>query len=123
MKPKAFAHLVSHMLYERRFAPYFVEPVIAGLDADGTPFITATDLIGAGVTTDDFVVAGTCSENLYGMCESLYEKDMGPDRLFETVSQVLLSAFDRDAASGWGAVVHLITPEGVTTRQLKSRID
>ena len=56
----------------RRFGPWFVEPVIAGLNADGTPFITAMDLVGAEVFTTDFVVAGTCSESLYGMCESLY---------------------------------------------------
>lgn len=105
------------------FAPYFAEPVIAGLDEEGKPFITATDLIGAAVTTDDFVVAGTCSENLYGMCESLYRKDMNPDELFEVISQALLAAVDRDALSGWGAVVHIVTPEGVTTRELKGRMD
>jgi 20S proteasome subunit beta 3 len=58
MKPKTFGHLVSNVLYEKRFGPYFVEPVIAGLDTDGKPFITATDCIGAAVATDDFVVAG-----------------------------------------------------------------
>lgn len=26
--------------------------------------------------TDDFVVSGTCSEQMYGMCESLWEPDM-----------------------------------------------
>jgi 20S proteasome subunit beta 3 len=67
--------------------------------------------------------AGTCSENLYGMCESLYRPDMEPEDLFETISQALLSAFDRDAMSGWGAIVHIITLDGVTTRELKSRID
>lgn len=123
MPPKMFGHLVSNILYEKRFAPYFAEPVIAGLDEEGKPFITATDLIGAAVSTDDFVVAGTCSENLYGMCESLYRKDMSPDELFEVVSQALLAAVDRDALSGWGAVVHIVTPEGVTTRELKGRMD
>lgn len=38
------------------FGPYFVEPVIAGLDADDQPFVCATDLIGAPVYTSDFVV-------------------------------------------------------------------
>ena len=47
MKPATFGHMVSAMLYEKRFGPYFVEPVVAGLDADGKPFITAMDLIGA----------------------------------------------------------------------------
>lgn len=26
--------------------------------------------------TEDFVVSGTCSEQMYGMCESLWEPDM-----------------------------------------------
>lgn len=31
-----------------------------------------------------------------------------PDDLFETISQALLNAVDRDALSGWGAVVHIM---------------
>jgi 20S proteasome subunit beta 3 len=31
-----------------------------------------------------------------------------PDELFETLSQALLAAVDRDALSGWGAVVHIM---------------
>ena len=31
-----------------------------------------------------------------------------PDDLFETISQALLNAVDRDALSGWGAVVHIL---------------
>jgi 20S proteasome subunit beta 3 len=30
--PVTFAHLVSSTLYERRFGPYFIEPVVAGLE-------------------------------------------------------------------------------------------
>lgn len=60
-----------------RFGPYFVEPVIAGLDPKtGKPFIASTDLIGCPMITSDFAVSGTCSENMYGMCESLWEPDM-----------------------------------------------
>ena len=106
-----------------RFGPYFAEPVVAGLDAEDKPFISASDLIGAPVFTDDFVVSGTCTDNLYGMCESLYKPDLGPDELFETLAQCLLSGVDRDALSGWGGVVHIITPEGVTTKELKGRQD
>jgi 20S proteasome subunit beta 3 len=47
MRPETFASLVSAMLYEKRFGPYFCEPIIAGLNEDGTPFICTTDLIGA----------------------------------------------------------------------------
>jgi 20S proteasome alpha/beta subunit len=32
-----------------------------------------------------------------------------PEDLFETISQTLLNAVDRDAYSGWGAVVHVVS--------------
>ena len=123
MTPQVFAHLLSQVLYEKRFGPYFVEPVVAGLDDDGKPFLSGMDLIGAAVSEKDFVVTGTCTGNMFGMCESLFKPDLEPDQLFETLAQCLLSSVDRDALSGWGGVVHIITKEGVTTRELKGRMD
>lgn len=57
------------------------------------------------------------------MAESLWEPDLAPDDLFETVSQTLLNAVDRDAYSGWGAVVWIIEKDKVTKRTLKARMD
>ena len=31
IKPETFSAMLSHMLYEKRFGPYFVEPVVVGL--------------------------------------------------------------------------------------------
>jgi len=50
--------------------------VIAGLKDDNTPFLSGMDLIGAPVFAHDFVVSGTCTPNLHGMCEALYRPDM-----------------------------------------------
>lgn len=47
----------------------------------------------------------------------------GPDELFETISQSLLNAVDRDALSGWGAHVYIIEKDKVTKRLLKGRQD
>ncbi|XP_075209917.1 proteasome subunit beta type-3 [Lycorma delicatula] len=124
MSPEIFASMVSNMLYERRFGPYFVEPVIAGLEPKTfKPYICAMDLIGCANCTEDFVVQGTCANQLYGMCELLWRPDMSPDELFETISQALVNAFDRDALSGWGAIVHIIEKDKVTTKTLKTRMD
>lgn len=124
VKPQTFLSMVSNLLYERRFGPYFVEPVVAGLEPKtNKPFIASLDLIGCPMLTEDFVVSGTCSEQMYGMCESLWEPDLEPDDLFETISQALMNAVDRDAASGWGAIVHVIEKDKVTTRTLKGRMD
>eukprot|EP00621_Florenciella_sp_RCC1693_P001922 CAMPEP_0182530994 /NCGR_PEP_ID=MMETSP1323-20130603/7487_1 /TAXON_ID=236787 /ORGANISM="Florenciella parvula, Strain RCC1693" /LENGTH=204 /DNA_ID=CAMNT_0024740437 /DNA_START=87 /DNA_END=701 /DNA_ORIENTATION=- len=123
MKPETFSWLLTSVLYEKRFGPYFTEPVVAGLNEKNEPFLSAMDLIGAPVMTKDFVVSGTCTANLNGMCETMYRPDMEPDDLFETISQCLLASVDRDALSGWGAMVHVITPEGTTSRRLKGRQD
>lgn len=45
------------------------------------------------------------------------------DELFETMAQCLLTSVDRDALSGWGGVVHIITPEGIMSKTLKGRQD
>ena len=48
-----------------------------------------------------------------GMAETLWEPKMKPDDLFECISQAMMNAFDRDASSGWGAVVHIIEKDKV----------
>ncbi|KAG8139826.1 putative Proteasome subunit beta type protein [Naja naja] len=109
IKPQTLMSMVSNLLYERRFGPYYTEPVIAGLNpVTYEPFICSLDLIGCPMITDDFVVSGTCTEQMYGMCESLWEPDMEPDHLFETIGQSMLNAVDRDAVSGMGVIVHVI---------------
>lgn len=123
MTPQVLSNLMSTMLYEKRFGPYYMEPIIAGLGEDGKPFLSSMDLIGATMTDKNFVVAGNCTGNLFGMAESLYRPDMNPEDLFETLAQSLLSAVDRDALTGWGGVVHILTSDGIITRELKGRQD
>lgn len=145
ISPQTMANLVSSSLYERRFGPYFVSPVVAGINhTDGKPFICGFDSIGCIDFAKDFIVSGTASDQLFGMCEGLWEPDLvsysslsvskifqntdgdviqGPDELFETISQALLSAVDRDALSGWGAHVYIIEKDKVTKRLLKGRQD
>lgn len=75
--PRTFANLVSSSLYERRFGPWFVSPVVAGLDPKtGKPFICGFDSIGCIDFAKDFIVAGTATEQLFGMCENLWEPDL-----------------------------------------------
>ncbi|KAG5457548.1 MAG: nucleophile aminohydrolase [Olpidium bornovanus] len=90
IEPKTLGHLISSTLYERRlevvapliadfllrFGPYFIEPVIAGIDKHGKPFICSADLIGCLNFAKDFVVAGVPSPNLFGMCEGLWEEGL-----------------------------------------------
>lgn len=144
--PETFARLTSSALYERRFGPFYVNPVIAGLSTTPSggvePVIASTDTIGCLSFAKDFAVAGTASDELYGVAEGLWEPDLEPDDLFETISQTLLNAVDRNALSGWGAIVHIMlvftpiscdylqpltircrTKDKIITRRLRGRMD
>lgn len=146
MKPSTFAHFCSGLLYEKRFGPYYCEPIVAGLEPDGTPFVTGMDLLGAMAPAEDFVarvsarkglpslrtlpspvtspqVAGNSVESLLGVCESMYTPGLAPEALFEVISQCLLAGVNRDCLSGWGAQVTVVTKERVTTTTIKGRMD
>lgn len=102
-------------------------------------FIAATTNRSAGCQSypDDFIVSGTGAEMMMGACESFWRPNFEPDELVEVISQCLLAGLDRDALSGWGAVVHLMsalrlfkthyyahrTPSMTRTVYLKSRQD
>ena len=74
--------MVANLLYERRFGPYYTELVIARLDPKTSkPFIFSLELICCPTVTDDFVVSGTCTEQMYGTCESLWEPNMHQNHL------------------------------------------
>jgi 20S proteasome subunit beta 3 len=77
------------------------------------------DLIGSMTEPQDFMVGGTSGEQLMAMSETLWEPNMGPEQLFECISQSMMNAFDRDAISGWGAVVRVVEKDKVTTRTMK----
>ena len=68
-------------------------------------------------------MAGTGAQLLYGVAETFWKPDMGPEELFETISNCLLSALDRDSLSGWGAYIYVLTPDELTVRALKTRMD
>lgn len=77
ISPQTMANLVSSSLYEKRFGPYFVSPVIAGINqTTGKPFICGFDSIGCIDFAKDFIVSGTASDQLFGTCEGLWEPEL-----------------------------------------------
>lgn len=118
-----FRNMLGKVLYKARFGPWFTEPVVAGLNEKNEPMITCYDLIGCDSPAPDFCVSGTATDQLFGVCESFWQPDMDEETLFETISQCMLSALDRDCLSGWGAVVKVMTPDKIITRHLKGRMD
>ena len=124
IKPRTFDSMVSSYLYSKRFGPFFIEPLIVGLEGDDfKPFVSSHDLIGMPVYTDSFAVGGTATSSLYGTCESFYKPNLGPDELYEVMAQSLISATDRDCLSGYGAVIYILTPDRLIVREVEGRAD
>ena len=102
-------------------------PIVAGLDKVGeneyNPIVATYDSIGCYTSSGCFEVQGTGTEFLYGTCEAFYKEDMNPEELYQCISNCLLSALDRDSLSGWGAYVYILTPDELTVRALKTRMD
>ncbi|EEA06495.1 proteasome subunit beta type 3, putative [Cryptosporidium muris RN66] len=120
---KALSHMTASLLYSKRFSPYLVEPIVAGLDKNNEPYLAGYDLIGCLSKCSDFAISGTADRQLFGICESFYKPDMDTDQLMETISQCMLAGLDRDALSGWGCTIYLLTPTQLITKKLKSRMD
>jgi 20S proteasome subunit beta 3 len=127
ISPRAMASLASHILYNRRQSPYYVEPLVVGLStmADGKhrPFLCALDCIGAKSSSEAFVCGGAASNSLYGTAEALWEPDLEPEELAHVCGKAFQSALERDCLSGYGSVVYLITKDGIIEYDLASRND
>ena len=148
ISPGAMASLTSHVLYSKRAAPFYCEPLIVGLDRSVEdrkispippkkrekddietnrqtyrPFICSMDMLGAKMVSRSFACTGAASKSMYGTAEAMWRPDMNPDELVRVCGRAFLSALERDCLSGYGAVIYLITKDGVMEYDLVSRSD
>ncbi|TFJ83959.1 hypothetical protein NSK_005054 [Nannochloropsis salina CCMP1776] len=120
--PKALSLLVSHMLYYR-FRGSGTAPIVAGLEADGTPVLCTQDSLGAVSFQKDFVALGSSSKAVLGACEALYRPNLEGDALLQLACRCLRAGLERDCVSGYGLVAYLITPEGMARTCVQGRMD
>ena len=83
MPARSLTEIPSQPGFVRRFGPYFVMPVIAGLEDDGSVYLSGMDSLGAIETAKDFIVAGSAPDSLSGMCESMFRPDMVRTLVYE----------------------------------------
>lgn len=117
MPVEAAATLTANILSGRRFYPYLVQLVIGGVDRKGN-HVYSLDLAG-GSLEDNFVSTGSGSPYVYGVLEDHYREGLTWSDGVDLAVRGVWAAMRRDAASGEGIDVSVITTEGFTELQDK----
>lgn len=133
----ALAQLISTMLYNRRFFPFYINPIIAGLDEQGRGAIYSYDPVGS-YDREIYRSAGSSVALLQPLLDSQlglknqsdnYELEKGftvsasKEKCIQLIRDAFVSAAERDIYTGDGLVIHVITKEGVEVLQFPLRRD
>ncbi len=116
MPVKGAATLMANILNQRKFYPYYVQLIIAGVDASG-PHVFSLDAAGGSIE-DVYTTTGSGSPYVFGVLEDHYKEGMSEDEAIDLTIRALTAAIKRDSASGNGMDVVVITKKGY--RELSS---
>jgi proteasome beta subunit len=106
----ATATLLSNYLNQNRHFPYYVQLLVGGIDEKG-PSVYSVDAMGGATKEEEIVSTGSGSPMAYGVLEDRFHKDMSEQEAIELSIRALKSAMKRDAGSGEGVHVVVITKE------------
>ncbi len=101
------ATLLSNILNQSKFYPYYVSLIVGGYDSKGY-HVFALDAAG-GAIEDKYVSAGSGSLFVYGVLEDSYNDNLTLDDAINIAIRGVSAAMKRDAASGDGIDVATIT--------------
>lgn len=110
MPIKTAANLASLIFFSSRLFPYIADVLVGGYDGHG-PGIYNIDLFG-NLTEERFVSTGSGSHVAYGILESEYHDGMKTEEAVEVAVKAVVSAIRRNAGTGDGFDVAVITKEG-----------
>lgn len=105
MNARESARLIANLAYSglKSYTPYFVELLVAGVDANGSHVYSA-DMSGA-ITEEDFASSGSGSPIAYGVLESGYAQNITLDEAKTLAAKAVAAAIERDPGSGNGVDV------------------
>jgi len=124
MPVKSAATLMSNILNQRKFYPYYVQLVLGGFDDTGG-HVYSLDAAG-GAIPDKYTSAGSGSPYVYGVLEDAYEDGLTTNEGVDIAIRAITAAKSRDSASGGDINVAVITKDGFkefTEDEIKKRID
>lgn len=111
---RALAKLIANILFERRLFPLLMETLVGGLDEEG-PVVYSLDPLGS-VIPDRFVSVGSGAAIAMGLLEANYRDDITLEEGAALALQAIKAAAARDAVSGDGVDMLIISDKGIEER-------
>ncbi|VVC71805.1 Proteasome subunit beta [uncultured archaeon] len=106
---KAATTLLANILNQYRFAPFYVQLLVGGVD--DKPRIYNLDAVG-GVTDEKFVSTGSGSLTAYGYLEDHFREGRPVKENLRVAAKAVSIAIKRDAGTGEGVDLVAITKAG-----------
>nr|QBH72803.1 proteasome subunit beta type [Carausius morosus] len=131
MSTAAVAQMLSTMLYYKRFFPYYVANILAGLDDEGKGCIFSYDPIGH-CERSQFRAGGSAGallqpllDNQIGLknMENVEKHPIGMEKALAVLKDVFISAAERDIYTGDSILIKIITKDGVRDEKFPLRRD
>jgi proteasome beta subunit len=113
--PNSVAKLMSVVMFERRFFPLLTQVVVGGINEK--PEIYTLDPLGS-VLPDDYAAVGTGAEMALAIMDEEYKPSMSEEIARELAVRAIKSAVQRDAASGDGIDILMITTSSIREESL-----
>jgi proteasome beta subunit len=124
MPVESAATLMSNILNQRKFYPYFVQLILAGYDDTGG-HVYSLDAAG-GAIPDKYTSAGSGSPYVFGVLEDTYKEDLVTNDGVDIAIRAITAATSRDSASGGKIDVAVITKDGfkeISEEEIKKHIE
>ena len=121
---KSAATLMSNILNQRKFAPYYVQLVLGGWDAEGG-HVYSLDAAG-GAIPDKYTAAGSGSPYVLGVLEDQYKDELTIDEGIDIAARAITAAIGRDSASGNGIDIAVINEKAfkmIPEDEIKTRLE
>lgn len=109
MSVEAAAVLLSNILVQYKYYPFFVQLLLGGVDE--RPRLFSVDMLG-GITEEKMTSTGSGSPVAYGVMEELYAEDRDIEANLAVAAKAVSAAMRRDAATGERVDLVTVTKAG-----------
>jgi len=110
MPVESAATLMSNIMNQRKFMPYYVQLILGGFDQTGG-HIYSLDAAG-GAIPDKYTAGGSGSPYVFGVLEDLFKDDLSVDEGVDIAIRAVKAAKSRDSASGGMTNIAIISKDG-----------